>query len=302
MKKKLLCLVLTLILSFSIAPLGCMNHAYAGDADFKEPGNNFSYDTKSYNKYVARKKVFYVYEQYVLYHLGIGKGDYLGSAELRTYILVPKAKREDGKYHKIIAYELEMHPCTVSSKHSIRSVSRYAYVGTYAEGGDEAVSSRVLAPTAQKVVTTNSKTSTTSTNFSFGLKKNTAKKGATIEASGSVGSEVSRSMTYQSNGLSLTHYKNDGGRAAWAYKYIPREDVEVDAWIASTTYTSGMVDYVSVNNSSMTGGAVSFCVDIRFGAQWFSGSDEGELIYDGSFSWKNYDLGRNYVKSFNMYY
>lgn len=112
--------------------------------------------------------------------------------------------------------------------------------------------------------------------------------------------EPGNNFTYIQNHIT-SMFKNDGGRAGWAYKYIPRGNVEVDAWVASTTYTSGMVDYISVNNVSMTGEAVWFYADILFGAQWFTGSSEGDLIYDGSLSWKNYDLGRC-SGSFKMWY
>lgn len=267
---------------------------FAGESDFQGP-NSFKYDASKYKKYVARSNRVDVVCNYYLTNSGIGYKSKLGYSIIRTYTLVPYQKEKDGLYHSIVVYECEMNPVIVNSTRSIRSVAEYAQVGIRTPEPN----TRVMIPVSSMVSTSNSATLTSKTNVSGGIKFDS--RGKAITASGTYDNQASTTFSYQQNGLSLSNYKNLDGRATWAYNYIPRGDVYVDQWVASTSYTTGMVTYETSTNGSMTGQGISFYVDIRFGAQYFSGSDSGKRIWDlGTFS-KNYDLGR-ISKNITFYY
>ncbi len=270
-----------------------VNTASAGECDFQN--ETVKYKSSAYSKYVAQKKEYEVYVKYYLSNLGIGKGDALGIATIRSFCLVPKARStDDNKYHNIIAYECEMDCYKVSSKRYIQGTMEYASVGFKTPGA----TTRVCAPYSSMITCNVSQESTTTSKVDFsvsgGVSKNNAGKTSEVKGTlaGGVSSVVSNSFSFESNGLALTQTKNNGdGFATWDYNYVPKGNVETDAWLRGTHYTAGLVGYVTDTNASMTGKKMQFSYEIHFGAQYYAGGDEGERI--GDFSWfsTNYDIG-----------
>ncbi len=284
---------LVLVMMFSVL-IANVDSASAGESDFQ--GGKVTYDTGAYYKYDAAYKRYEVPVQCYLSNLGIGKGDKLGRVTIRSFCLVPKQKStSDNKYHNIIAYECEMSCYKVSTKKYIQGTMEYASVGIKTPAAD----TRVCSPESTMIkCNVNEQNSTTkSINFSVSGGVTKDNKGTTGSVSGTLtsgrSSVVSHSISYESNGLALTQTKNNkSGYATWDYNYVPKGNVEVDAWLRGTHYTSGLVGYVTDTNASMTGKKIKFSYEIHFGAQYYAGKDEGDRIWNraGLFD-KDYDIG-----------
>ena len=77
---------------------------------------------------------------------------------------------------------------------------------------------------------------------------------------------VSSTISFQTNGISLTTTLGRG-YAEWEYDYITYQNQSTDAWARGTTYTSGMVEFPSSSNASMTGVGIDAYCNIIFGAE-----------------------------------
>ncbi len=275
--------------------------ASAGESDFQGTSTNFKYNSADYTKYVASRYKETVKCSYFLNNSGIGYGSKLGTVKIRTYCLVPKNPCNDDKYHNIIVYECEMNGNRVSTNHYIDATAEYASVGF--KVGDKAVK---CVPESKSIPVTVNSQSQKTTSLSMSLELAGKKKTGSV--SGSWSSTTSMGLTYVSDGLSLSQNRNRGGYSVWDYDYITRSTgagtKELDAWLRGTThYTSGMVEYTSDSNASMTGKKVSCKIQIIFGAEWYAGSDAGKRLWDwtGVLRNKDYDLGV-LNKTFNFSY
>lgn len=261
---------------------------------------NFDFDLTLFRRYEALRKTDSIKVGCFLGGTsGIGKNDIMGYFVVRTAAYVPEFISDDGTYHTFIVYECEMEPGIMNSKYHIRSRANKAMVGFAPE--NYALTSTIQTPTAEilQVSKEKSDTTTKTQNFSISVSGKLSKgnsssgKSSGSEISGSVGysngrtTQIGMKISYQTNGFYLRTSKANGC-ASWEYVYNYYGDDQADSWSQTDTYTSGILEYRTSSNGSMTGKKVKCKINIAMGAQFFEGKKSGEKILNNN---KYEDLG-----------
>lgn len=230
--------------------MSTVQNVNASDNDFQDSDGTFKYDTNSYTKYVTSRKMVRVKCNYLINDSHISKGDLLGMATIRCYYLSAKKPASDKIYYDTIVYECQMEPQTVYNgvSKTIKGMSQYALVGFNTVNSAQ----RQCSPKATNVTYTNSSYSSSSwgggLTFSVGFDKN-RKKSVNLTSNYGLSANVlyshtaSNTISYTANSLSLIQSNNDNGYCTWAYDYISKGDKYLDAYLYSTSFTSGMVEF-----------------------------------------------------------